>query len=730
MKPKYLEGDDMMRHFRTALVIALVLIIAPGVMVMAQAGPDELLEAGVYKAEVEGELEAAIEIFEQIIAEHSQNRSVAARALLHLGSSYEKLGSLKAEEAYQRLIGEYSDQPTIVSEARMRLQKMRYRELAEGIQAGNHEDMSIRKIWSDSKLLTWTLGSISPDGRQVSIRTDRFGDLGILELAGKEIHELTDNWTLLAVMDTMPEERLKTFMDSLMSYGKACAGSIWSRDGRYLAYRWVSWSNIGDLCLVGRDGADARVLTAGEDAGVMNIIPYDWSTDGKHILAGGANEKEVVKLLFVSVADGSAKELNTDNRKPGLFSDKARGYFSPDSRYVAFTSAEADIYLVSVDENTSQPLVEHTAHDYVLGWSPDGKWVCFASDRSGTMDIWAIGVNDGKPEGEAQKISRNVGEVIPLGITDNGTLYLGLDAGITDIYVAEIDPETGQWSELPSKVSQHFEGTNDWPEWSPDGKHLLYRSDREVGYQLGVKSPLCVHSMETDEVREVRVPLREFGEHKYSPDGRFALTYGVDNAGQNGLFQIDLDSGLATLLVKCTDDAGIYEAIWSPGGDLLYYMYPQDFDKPSRLVQYDLKTGQEKELIQENSWPPCPVLSPDGQWLTFQTLDWDEGLYSLNILPAAGGPLQRIVTLENHERVYSVDWMPDGKSIVYIKGPPSKREQRDMWQVSIDDKSPRKIGDMEGMSCLSVHPGGRHIAFSALKRQTEIWVVENFLPED
>jgi hypothetical protein len=33
------------------------------------------------------------------------------------------------------------------------------------------------------------------------------------------------------------------------------------------------------------------------------------------------------------------------------------------------------------------------------------------------------------------------------------------------------------------------------------------------------------------------------------------------------------------------------------------------------------------------------------------------------------------------------------------------------------------------MSRLSVHPDGQQIAFSAFKRQTEIWVMENFLPE-
>ncbi len=182
--------------------------------------------------------------------------------------------------------------------------------------------------------------------------------------------------------------------------------------------------------------------------------------------------------------------------------------------------------------------------------------------------------------------------------------------------------------------------------------------------------------------------------------------------------------------MKWADDVYRKSPTWSPNGEKLYYIYHgQDVDEPTRLIQYDLETGKEKELVREDYGINYPALSPDGQWLIFQTID-TAAKRVLNMLPADGGPLQRIVTLEENEQAYSIDWMPDGESILYIKGIRSDRKQRELWQVSIDDKSPRKIGDFEGMSRLSVHPDGRQIAFSAYKLQTEIWVMENFLPED
>ncbi len=126
-----------MKRNRTIISVAAVLLVALVLAppVFAQQDAEQLFQSGVYKENVEGDLESAIEIFEGIVKDFPQNRSVAARALLHLGSSYQKLGSQKAEDTYQRLINDFSDQQIAVSEARMRLQKMRYDELANGIQS-------------------------------------------------------------------------------------------------------------------------------------------------------------------------------------------------------------------------------------------------------------------------------------------------------------------------------------------------------------------------------------------------------------------------------------------------------------------------------------------------------------------------------------------------------------------------------------------------------------------
>ena len=83
-----------------------------------------LLQSGLYKEDVNGDLEAAIAIYERVLRDFSQDRPVAAKALLHIGLCYEKLGKEEAKKAYQRLIKEFADQSEPVQTARQHLEQL------------------------------------------------------------------------------------------------------------------------------------------------------------------------------------------------------------------------------------------------------------------------------------------------------------------------------------------------------------------------------------------------------------------------------------------------------------------------------------------------------------------------------------------------------------------------------------------------------------------------------
>jgi len=63
----------------------------------------------------------------------------------------------------------------------------------------------------------------------------------------------------------------------------------------------------------------------------------------------------------------------------------------------------------------------------------------------------------------------------------------------------------------------------------------------------------------------------------------------------------------------------------------------------------------------------------------------------------------------------------------------TKREKKGtgLWRISPKGGDTQKLWQSEKqLSGLSVHPDGRQIAFYTTKIDTEIWVMENFLPEE
>jgi tetratricopeptide (TPR) repeat protein len=146
-------------NYRCILTIILSISLFLGCYRSSAQTAKELLPKAIQLEEVRGELEEAIEIYQTIVDEHSDNRQIAAKAQLHIGMCYEKLGKQAAQKAYKKVIQEFSDQQKIVGEARIRLSRLN--EIASAVQA---EDIVIRKV-IDGTGAGYVGGNPSPNGK-------------------------------------------------------------------------------------------------------------------------------------------------------------------------------------------------------------------------------------------------------------------------------------------------------------------------------------------------------------------------------------------------------------------------------------------------------------------------------------------------------------------------------------------------------------------------------------
>jgi tetratricopeptide (TPR) repeat protein len=101
--------------------IVFILILAFASSASIQQSAEQLYQSGIYKEEVEGELEKAIEIYQTIVKQFPGNREIAAKAQLHIGLCYEKLGLKEAQKAFQKVVDNYPERQEEVAIAKERI---------------------------------------------------------------------------------------------------------------------------------------------------------------------------------------------------------------------------------------------------------------------------------------------------------------------------------------------------------------------------------------------------------------------------------------------------------------------------------------------------------------------------------------------------------------------------------------------------------------------------------
>jgi len=687
---------------RRLLVVTILaaLLTASSAIAQKDDQAEVLMQAAHQKQLVEGQLEEAIQLYKRIVQEHGGSRAVAAKALLEMGQCYEKLGNTEARKAYERLLNDYSDQNEAAAQARKRLAA-----ISRKVPSGSSE-MVTRRVWAGPDVDAQ--GSVSPDGRYLSYADPTTGDLALRDLATGKMRHLTNN----------TESGGTVFFSTI------------SPDGKQVAYEWYQ-DGSGDLRLVGLDGSAPRIFPAG-------AIPTDWSPDGKYVLGVvlRIGTQFPSQIALTSVADGSVRVL-----KKFEWSHPGKAKFSPDGRYIAYDyppqqeSDNRDIFLLAADGSREISLVEHPAEDELLGWTPDGNHILFASDRSGSMNAWILRVADGKPQGPPELVKQDIGEAQPIGFTRTGSFYYGLEIGTSDIYTAEFDPAAGRVVTEPQKATQRFVGSNFSPAWSPDGQFLAYLSIRRQG--LFEHDVIAIRSLKTGEERDLSPNLLDlWGPIHWSPDGRSILVPGKDKKIQHGLHVVDAQTGQITSTLQSNLDSEISHAAWFPDGKRLLYtdIRSESGTITDAVVVRDLQTGQKTELFRPTRGLKIDdtALSPDGRQVALTLLEKETRSSVLKVLPVAGGQASELARAKEPETIVgdSLSWSSDSQYIIFGKGRSTIQEPKtQLLAISSHGGEPHALGlAMDSVGSLSFDLSGHHVAFSAGSAKREVWVMENFLP--
>ncbi len=557
-----------------------------------------------------------------------------------------------------------------------------------------------RAVWQGPEVNT--LGAPSRDGRWLSYVDSSSGDLAVRELKSGD-------------------SRFVTRKDPGAQDGEFAYFSVISNDGKTAAFAWFNDAGFYDLRLAeipekGETPKPPRVIYRNREAGFVQ--PCAFSPDGKQVLTLFFRRDNISQIALVSTEDGAIRTLKSLN-----WIYPKRMDFSPDGHWIVYDSlsaddaGERDIFMLAVDGSEETRLLEGGSNDLFPLWSPDGSEVLFASGRSGSTGIWAVGIEQGRAAGEPRMLRDGLGRPLPLGITAAGDLYYGLRTGRTDVYVTTFDA-----TELPKPAIADTPGRNFGGVFSPDGSTLAYLSLRGSENYGQESRAVLLYSLAERKSQELPVRLAHVERIAWSPDGRRLLLSGSDRRARGGLFEYDLESGRTSpaVLHRDADFRGL-EGTYSAGGEELFYIRPGD---PQALMLHHLGDHSERpiHLAHGGSRFALPAISPDGGRLAFAVLEpAGKGTGDILLLGLGSGTATKLLTLPSG-RLTDLSWMPGGDELlVGTEGSSGAR----LFRVSTAGEYVRPaLLQPKRQPVVSVYPDGKRVALTIGETHSEIWVME------
>jgi len=210
-----------------------------------------------------------------------------------------------------------------------------------------------------------------------------------------------------------------------------------------------------------------------------------------------------------------------------------------------------------------------------------------------------------------------------------------------------IDVATGN-----RKVIKEFPYVMEAPNWTPDGKWLVYNSQGKL-YRISPDKP--------DEPQEINTGFATNcnNDHVLSSDGQqIAISHGTKEDRKSRIYTLPFVGGNPTLI---TPMAPSYLHGWSPDGKYLAYC-------AERSGNYDVYIipatgGVEQRLTDAEGLDDGPEYSPDGKYIWFNSVR--TGLMQVWRM-RADGTEQTQMTFHEDLNSWFPHVSPDGKQVVYI----------------------------------------------------------------
>lgn len=213
------------------------------------------------------------------------------------------------------------------------------------------------------------------------------------------------------------------------------------------------------ICIMNADGSGWRRLTT--DSNRQHYYP-SLSPDGQSVVYAAFREENIYEIYEMNLASGDVKQLTN---KIGVVNGPE---ISPDGESIVFklwTVYSDRNVIMTIDRNGGDLGNIPHAEGWDPTWSPDGKYVLFASDMDGSIQLYTIRA-DGK---QLKKIS-NLPAIRGRSDWSPDGQYIVTYSGEPwhrEVYIMNADGTN-------ARVLSPAGGNSQGPSFSPDGKWVAF----------------------------------------------------------------------------------------------------------------------------------------------------------------------------------------------------------------------------------------------------------------
>jgi Tol biopolymer transport system component/DNA-binding winged helix-turn-helix (wHTH) protein len=490
-----------------------------------------------------------------------------------------------------------------------------------GVNGYGQADLYLKALGSETLLRltqhpsTTLIPAWSPDGTQIAFYREAGADSGIYvvpALGGPEqkLHSTKDVWN--SAISWSPDGKWIAFEDMSkgenhvriyllspetlsirrISINPACVDEhlpAFSHNGRFLAY-WCFRNNYqAALYFLAVLDGEPKVITSFWEAMPSGLT---WSADDTTLIYSRSKNYSPEELVEVSVANGSAKQLGLVGARPAVSPKNDKLAYGP-------SSDSSNIWRRDLLHSDSPPiqLIPSSRAQYDARYSPDGKRIAFASNRSGIQAVW-ISNEDGSNLVQISDPNHVSGS--PQWSPDGSKIaFDSFPRDHWEIYVADVAERKPR--KLITNISSLIR-----PNWSRDGKWIYFASE-ERGREGVYRCPASGG--------DATALANEMGwEFQETSDGK-ALYFASEDNENSGLKRVALStsSGAEPKIDPTLHVRDSRDWLLTPGG---LYFVPSE--APRSVRYYDFATGHIRTIFEaDRDLNSSLSVSPDGRWLLY-----------------------------------------------------------------------------------------------------------------